>query len=84
MSDDAVREKLVEVVARGMCHEDGSDELIVDGMKVWQLRWDDAKAFLSAIEAAGYRIVPVPPDVDEVFRQVSEKLLAAAHTKVVP
>jgi hypothetical protein len=58
---DAVREKLVEVVARAMCHEDGSEELIVDGMKMWQLRWDDSVNFIKAIEEQGYRIVPMEP-----------------------
>ncbi len=63
--------KLVEVVTQWLVTFEAAP-------RVWPQYAEAAEDILRAIEAAGYKIVPVV-DVDEVFRQVSEKLLKGGN-----
>ncbi len=52
---------LIEAVAREIFFGDGGDPTAWDKVRVRELYLSNARAALSAIEANGYRVVPVEP-----------------------
>lgn len=59
------RDEIVEVMARALAEHDGRDPDAAatwfGGNKIWVEYESDAKAALSALDAAGMRVVPVEP-----------------------
>lgn len=55
------REKLIEVMARAMCEHDLLDpeQRLKNGLVMWQSKIDAATTALTALEAAGVRLVPM-------------------------
>jgi uncharacterized membrane protein len=64
------REQLVEKIARACCEANGqeADAFLASGTEAeWTFYVVDAEAALSAIEAAGLRIVPAEPTTAQLY-----------------